>query len=321
MKKLFAYCIITSSLFFLGVSCESEVIIEAEFSESKTVKSNANMNYEELLFSKNRMLLMEHVFTQTEIEDLKSAGMLGLIKKYEVTDKDNRIPYFEYEIDGDAYISEKDLKRIIKDNKRKQYRTNSIVWPHQNRVINIRAINMGNFPNIRNGLIEAVNNYNELNAQNWLNLSFTLQFANNIVNNGSTINIVIQQSTEFGGFADFPSGGNPYNLVILYSSNNNLPIDMNEHIATHEIGHCLGMRHTDYSNRSVSCGVGGNEGFAGVGAVWIIGTTQLPNGDINSVFMSCFNAQSNGEFTDGDRYALRYTYCPSNAFLCNLPCC
>ncbi len=41
----------------------------------------------------------------------------------------------------------------------------------------------------------------------------------------------------------------------------------------HEMGHCIGMRHTDYMDRSYSCGgVPDNEGDGGVGANHIPGT-------------------------------------------------
>ena len=57
----------------------------------------------------------------------------------------------------------------------------------------------------------------------------------------------------------------------------------------HEIGHCIGFRHTDYQTR-VSCGQNVNEGSAGVGAVYINGT---PTGsDSTSLMQSCGPAQT-----------------------------
>ena len=75
---------------------------------------------------------------------------------------------------------------------------------------------------------------------------------------------------------------------------------------THEIGHCLGLRHTDYFNRSLSCGSGGNEGDGGVGANHIPGT---PTGfDANSIMLACFSSSEDGEFGPFDIKALEYLY-------------
>lgn len=57
----------------------------------------------------------------------------------------------------------------------------------------------------------------------------------------------------------------------------------------HEIGHCIGFRHTDYQTR-VSCGQNVNEGSAGVGAVYVNGT---PTGsDASSLMQACGPAQT-----------------------------
>ena len=70
----------------------------------------------------------------------------------------------------------------------------------------------------------------------------------------------------------------------------------------HEVGHCIGFRHTDYQTRE-SCGQNVNEGSAGVGAVYIPGT---PTGsDANSIMQSCGPAIT---FNNNDRVALNYLY-------------
>ena len=74
---------------------------------------------------------------------------------------------------------------------------------------------------------------------------------------------------------------------------------------THEIGHCLGLRHTDYFSRA-SCGQNTNEGSAGVGAIHIPGT---PTGiDWNSVMLACFSSNEDGEFGFYDEVALEFLY-------------
>ena len=70
----------------------------------------------------------------------------------------------------------------------------------------------------------------------------------------------------------------------------------------HEVGHCIGFRHTDYMTRE-SCGQNINEGTARVGAIYIPGT---PTGsDANSLMQACGPADS---FNNNDRIALNYLY-------------
>ena len=75
----------------------------------------------------------------------------------------------------------------------------------------------------------------------------------------------------------------------------------------HEIGHAIGFRHTDYMNRSYSCGGSPvNEGSAGVGAIHVPGTPTGP--DPNSWMLSCIGSGQNRPFNANDRTALNYLY-------------
>ncbi len=70
----------------------------------------------------------------------------------------------------------------------------------------------------------------------------------------------------------------------------------------HEIGHCIGLRHTDYQTRE-SCGQNVNEGSAGVGAIHIPGT---PTGsDATSLMQACGPAD---RFNNNDKIALGVIY-------------
>ena len=73
-------------------------------------------------------------------------------------------------------------------------------------------------------------------------------------------------------------------------------------VMAHEVGHCIGFRHTDYQTRE-SCGSNTNEGDAGVGAIYIPGT---PTGsDATSWMQAC---APNPTFNANDVIALNFLY-------------
>ncbi|MFA0962947.1 M57 family metalloprotease [Roseivirga sp. BDSF3-8] len=151
------------------------------------------------------------------------------------------------------------------------------------------------------GLQNAVANYNALG----LGITFTLSFGNSTT--GKDI-VVCRQVGAGGGSAGFPTSGNPYHTVLINSGTTAYGLKVLEHVTTHEIGHCVGLRHTDYFNRSISCGSGGNEGDAGVGAIHIPGTPTTTNIDLASVMLACFDANETGEFSNYDKVALQALY-------------
>lgn len=112
-----------------------------------------------------------------------------------------------------------------------------------------------------------------------------------------------------GGSAGFPSGGLPFNTINIGTGLNSatFSVDTVEHVMTHELGHTVGFRHSDWFNRSISCGSGGSEGTAGVGAIHIAGT---PTGAVvgGSIMNSCFRTAETGEFTASDVTALNTVY-------------
>jgi hypothetical protein len=146
----------------------------------------------------------------------------------------------------------------------------------------------------------SVANFNRLN----INLNFTLTFGTNY----NAYDMVVYRVTNSGGggSAGFPSGGAPNKFIIINSGTSSFDTNVVEHVITHEMGHSVGLRHTDYFDRSYSCGSGGNEGDGGVGAINIPGT---PTGiDPNSIMLACFGTGEDGEFGSFDVTALEYLY-------------
>jgi hypothetical protein len=112
----------------------------------------------------------------------------------------------------------------------------------------------------------------------------------------------------------FPSStGTPYPTVnvntsaITQYSNSTTFLGFATSIFAHELGHCIGFRHTDYMNRAYSCGGSPvNEGASTVGAIPIPGTPTGP--DPNSWMLSCVGAGQNRPFNSNDVIALNYLY-------------
>jgi hypothetical protein len=113
-----------------------------------------------------------------------------------------------------------------------------------------------------------------------------------------------------GGSSGFPSGGLPFNTINIGDGLNSstFPISTVTHVITHELGHTIGFRHSDYFNRSISCGgTRVNEGSGSIGAILIPGT---PSGATvgGSIMNSCFRASETGNFTSTDVTALNTIY-------------
>src|SRR5687767_4615398 len=145
---------------------------------------------------------------------------------------------------------------------------------------------------------EAINRYN---AQNLL---ITFQR----VSSGANISIV-NAGGNYLASAGFPtSSGQPYSQVKVNSRQlSGQPLGTVASVLAHEIGHCIGFRHTDYMNRAYSCGgAASNEGASGVGAVHIPGTPSGP--DANSWMLACISYNQNRYFNNNDGVALDYLY-------------
>lgn len=214
-----------------------------------------------------------------------------------------------YLVEGDILLTAEQLQekpvsptlRIAKD---EQYRTNNLVSALP-RVITIKVTSLGDA--FIAGTDTAIARYNRLG------LRITFQ---RITSGSATITIRGFNQGPSGGYitlgsSGFPTRrGNPYGTIKMNTNpaayGSNPDVLYVGSVIQHEIGHCIGMRHTDYMNRAYSCGGSAvNEGDGGVGAVWIPGTPTGP--DANSWMLACSNG-GNRTFNANDVIALNYLY-------------
>lgn len=153
------------------------------------------------------------------------------------------------------------------------------------------------------GFLDALANYNALN------LTFTfvsVGVGESTAHCSALIEAFVTGGT--GGSAGFPANGLPFGAINIGSGNASFGADVVEHVITHELGHAVGFRHSDFYNRSISCGGNPvNEGDAGVGAIHIPGTPTTASVG-GSLMNSCFRSTETGEFAAADITSLQLGY-------------
>jgi Dual-action HEIGH metallo-peptidase len=203
-----------------------------------------------------------------------------------------------YLIEGDIFLSAAQLKSMASEPfthnfivaNEEHYRTYNIVSTPTSgaRVITVRLTD--GFPSYYStGLDQALARYN----------SYGLKITFQRVSTGGDIVVTAANLGTSGGgcilgrASGFPtSTGNPSSGFTLsnsscattYISN----ADKADEVIAHEIGHCIGFRHTDYKKRA-SCGPGPGETAGSIGAVHIPGTPTNVSGSYNSWMMACTN--------------------------------
>ncbi|MBC6696719.1 M57 family metalloprotease [Hymenobacter puniceus] len=206
-----------------------------------------------------------------------------------------------YLVEGDIALSPADLNnraavQLLRVGQDEQYRTTNTVSGTRNITISVS----NQLPSAYVTAIDEV--VNRFNAEN-LRITFSR------VSSGGNISIV-RASGSYLASAGFPtSAGEPFNQVKVNSRaiGTANPTTYIATILAHEIGHCIGFRHTDYTDRSYSCGgATSNEGASTVGAVLIPGTPAGP--DPNSWMLACIGSGQNRPFNANDRTALGYIY-------------
>jgi hypothetical protein len=273
MRKLAIYVFLAAVTFYIAVSCKKQA-----------AGSTANQ--------------------QTSI----SSETLAKIKALGFSDQNVRVTDAGYLVEGDIVLTDAVLngvndQKLLRIANTEQYRTTNLVTGLP-RVIKVKLSNLG--AAYVSGADLAISRYNALGLQ------ITFQ---RITSGTANINITGFNQGPSGGYitlgsSGFPSGGDPYNSIQMntnaqaYGSNPN--VNYVGSVIQHEMGHCIGMRHTDYMNRAYSCGGSAvNEGASTVGAILIPGTPSGP--DANSWMLACSNG-GNRTFNANDIIALNYLY-------------
>ena len=215
-----------------------------------------------------------------------------------------------YVVEGDIFLTDQDLATMGEGHpvaSVEQYSTDNLVNANGGRTIDIYVSTSFGSTEF-NAVDIAIQRYNTEN----LELTFRR------VTSSSGADIVVNRYNRFFeifGFiaqAGFPTaGGDPYDEVIMsgqLDSRFGFSTNAIASVVAHELGHCIGFRHTDYFDRSISCGgAPDNEGDGGVGANLIPGTPAGATLADASFMLSCTDG-SDRPFNSDDKVALDFLY-------------
>lgn len=206
-----------------------------------------------------------------------------------------------YIAEGDIFLDDATLNSVPEQKfivvaGEEQYRTTNLVGGLP-RTITVRYANTT--ASISTAINAAIARYNALPLQ--IKFSRVTSGGNIVISNVSGVGYIAS--------AGFPSGGNPFNSIRFNSAYSTLAANTLTSVIAHEIGHCIGFRHTDLACRQYSCGGSPvNEGSGGVGAIHIPGTPTACNGDPTSWMLACIGNGVNRPFNANDQVALNYLY-------------
>lgn len=254
----------------------------------------------------------QNIETQQHSEIPES--VLASIKEMGFNTKGITIMKDGYIVEGDIFLPKSSLGKATNSSnliiaKSEQYQTYNLVQNLPRTV----TISVSNLPAVYStAASNAIGRYNSLN----LKINFQLVSSNGNIeiigfNEGPTSDGTLL------GYGGFPFSGNPFNQIGLNTNpaafGTNPDVGYITSVIQHEIGHCIGLRHTDYYDRSYSCSRGGNEGSSYnssdiqnfSGAIQIPGTPA--SAEPNSFMLACNNGVDRS-FNTNDIVALNYLY-------------
>lgn len=217
-----------------------------------------------------------------------------------------------YLVENDIYLTKEDLVANKTGDRLpilEQYSTNNLVCGPRNITVYAPVGGKSGYSaGMIAGLDLAISRYN---AQN-LSISFS-----RVASSGGA-DIVMTRLSKGDerrgvlGSAGFPTSScDPYGQIKMsgiLESSYGLSTGGIATIIAHEMGHCIGFRHTDFFDRSISCGGStANEGDGGVGANHIPGTPTGASASAKSWMLACTDG-GDRPFNNDDRTALNYLY-------------
>jgi len=228
-------------------------------------------------------------------------------------DVNNQAPFrFQdgYLVEGDIYLTNQDLAEMKAGTRvpqAEQYSTNNLVkGTPRNIKVYMSSTTFG--ASYIAALDVAIARYN---AQN-LTLTFTRVTSSTGANMKFTTLARSDERSGVLGSSGFPtSSGNPYGTIQLSRiliSTYGLSKNGIATIIAHEMGHCIGFRHTDYFNRAISCGGSPYNETAGTdGANHIAGTPTGATEAAQSWMLACTDG-GDRPFNADDQVALNVLY-------------
>lgn len=210
-----------------------------------------------------------------------------------------------YIAEGDIFLDDATLnstpeQKFVVVAGEEQYRTTNLVTGLP-RTLSVRYT--GTTTSISNAVNAAIARYNALPA------TYRLRFSRVASTAAANITVSNVSGVAYIASAGFPAGGQPFNSIRFNTAYSGWNANTLASVLAHEMGHCIGFRHTDYACRQFSCGGAAvNEGSAGIGAIHIPGTPTACNGDATSWMLACIGNGVNRPFNANDRVALDFLY-------------